>query len=110
MPWYVISLAFSSEVSWRVKETTASGFFFTGVNILSILLSILSSFLMEEKNSKKSVYITLGVMAIFSSIGTIIAITLKPIEEDRIGSVHSLVTGSYAIERQWIGKSGDHYD
>ena len=110
MPCYVISLAFSSEVSSTVKETTASGFFFFGVNLLSILLSILSSFLIEEKNSKKSVFIVLGIMAIFSSTGTIISITLKPIEEDRIGSVHALVTGSYAFERSCIEKPGDHYD
>lgn len=102
-----MSFAYCSEITFPIKEATASGLFILGSQFIGFGLTNLVTVLID-KYSRNAIFILVGTTA----IGMISAITMKQIPKKRNGTIRKKSIESYvdSLSDQSIDMHDGHWD
>lgn len=89
-PTMNVSFAYNSEITFPIKEATASGLFILGSQFIGFGLTNLISILIDELGTK-AIFILVGT----TLIGTISAIIMKPIPKARNNTLRKRAASTY---------------
>ena len=102
--YYDISVAYWSEISYRIKESTSTGFFFFAAQLIGIAMCYFGQGMLDLIRGISGVIVLMILQIIATGIGTVAALLMKPISYTKAENVKPMVTSSFIRIRS------DEYD
>lgn len=99
-PTLVVTIAFCSEISIRIKETTSTALFYLWAFLIGTGVTYGSTAILHNFDDQNGVYVVNAILAFILMLGTVSSFLLEPINEQRLQSRYSVVGQSFIIQQK----------